>query len=430
MLFIFPPLIQAGLTAGQYEVVKNAAGVALGLARDKATGHFVGNAVGILGSEGIPFNPVAVPLQFAQMYQTRQGFQSVQAGLQTVQANLGVLQTMTALTGIGVIANVAISAASLWQILKLREDVKSQRLEMQEGFLDLKYVLSDQGIAIRQKIDDAVQDIEFRQHCQALAQAYGKFLEATRQMQITMLCEDLNIRNVELANIRQTLSHALADYKNPHLLPETNAVTQLRRSECVWTIEQTIAVTYQLQNQPEALSNCLDQLQDRICDDLLAVVERCESEDELDIIFPEITRIHEQDLVVLTLWQEQVDWQRSLSPSEQNLLQAVDDSQSGVAQSSVPMDLSIPVEQSLYDTLKQKSHFSALRDALRLMLQSETRRDYEAYVSQQAEQVGHKALVVENLQQMSALSVANLYWYFQVRDQSEQAPAEESLSSM
>jgi len=430
MLFIFPPLIQAGLTAGQYEVVKNAAGVALGLARDKATGRFVGNAVGILGSEGIPFNPVAVPLQFAQMYQTRQGFQSVQAGLQTVQANLGVLQTMTALTGIGVVANVAISAASLWQILKLREDVKSQRLEMQEGFLDLKYVLSDQGTAIRQKIDDAVQDIEFRQHCQALAQAYGKFLEATRQMQITMLCEDLNIRNVELANIRQTLSHALADYKNPHLLPETNAVTQLRRSECVWTIEQTIAVTYQLQNQPEALSNCLDQLQDRICDDLLAVVERCESEDELDIIFPEITRIHEQDLVVLTLWQEQVDWQRSLSPSEQNLLQAVDDSQSGVAQSSVPMDLSIPVEQSLYDTLKQKSHFSALRDALRLMLQSETRRDYEAYVSQQAEQAGHKALVVENLQQMSALSVANLYWYFQVRDQSEQAPAEESLSSM
>ena len=430
MLFIFPPLIQAGLTAGQYEVVKNAAGVALGLARDKATGRFVGNAVGILGSEGIPFNPVAVPLQFAQMYQTRQGFQSVQAGLQTVQANLGVLQTMTALTGIGVVANVAISAASLWQILKLREDVKSQRLEMQEGFLDLKYVLSDQGIAIRQKIDDAVQDIEFRQHCQALAQAYGKFLEATRQMQITMLCEDLNIRNVELANIRQTLSHALADYKNPHLLPETNAVTQLRRSECVWTIEQTIAVTYQLQNQPEALSNCLDQLQDRICNDLLAVVERCESEDELDIIFPEITRIHEQDLVVLTLWQEQVDWQRSLSPSEQNLLQAVNDSQSGVAQSSVPMDLSIPVEQSLYDTLKQKSHFSALRDALRLMLQSETRRDYEAYVSQQAEQAGHKALVVENLQQMSALSVANLYWYFQVRDQSEQAPAEESLSSM
>ncbi len=430
MLFIFPPLIQAGLTAGQYEVVKNAAGVALGLARDKATGRFVGNAVGILGSEGIPFNPVAVPLQFAQMYQTRQGFQSVQAGLQTVQANLGVLQTMTALTGIGVVANVAISAASLWQILKLREDVKSQRLEMQEGFLDLKYVLSDQGTAIRQKIDDAVQDIEFRQHCQALAQAYGKFLEATRQMQITMLCEDLNIRNVELANIRQTLSHALADYKNPHLLPETNAVTQLRRSECVWTIEQTIAVTYQLQNQPEALSNCLDQLQDRICDDLLAVVERCESEDELDIIFPEITRIHEQDLVVLTLWQEQVDWQRSLSPSEQNLLQAANDSQSGVAQSSVPMDLSIPVEQSLYDTLKQKSHFSALRDALRLMLQSETRRDYEAYVSQQAEQAGHKALVVENLQQMSALSVANLYWYFQVRDQSEQAPAEESLSSM
>lgn len=58
----------------------------------------------------------------------------------------------------------------------------------------------------------------------------------------------LNIRNADLANARQILAEALADYKNPHLLTEANAVTQLRRSECVWAIEQTIAVTYQLQN--------------------------------------------------------------------------------------------------------------------------------------------------------------------------------------
>jgi hypothetical protein len=427
MLFVFPPLIQAGLASGQYEVVKNAAGMALGLARDKATGHFVGNAVGILGNGGIPFNPVAVPLQFAQMYQTHQGFQAVQVGLQGIQASLGVLQTMAALTGVGVAANLAISAVSLWQILKLREEVKLQRLELQEGFLDLKQVLSGQGTAIMQKIDEAVQDLEFRQHRQALAQAYGRFLEATRQMKITMLCEDLNIRNVGLANIRQTLTHALADYKNPHLLPEANAVTELRRAECIWAIEQTIAVTYQLQNQPEALSNCLEQLQDRICEDMLAVVELCDSEEELDIIFPEITRIYEQDLVVLKCWQEQVNWQRSLSPSEQKLLQEVASSHLNVTEVSAPQEIATPAEELLYETLKQKSHFSALCDALRLMLQTEIRRDYETYVSQQAEHAGHKALVEKNLQQMSNLSVANLYWYFQSRDESEQELVEESI---
>ncbi|UBF25094.1 hypothetical protein K9N68_26190 [Kovacikia minuta CCNUW1] len=428
MLFAFPPLIQAGIDAGKYEVVKNAAGVVMGTAREKATGHFVGNAVGILSNSGVPFNPISVPLQFAQMYQTRQGFQAVQVGLQGIQASLGVLQTMTALTGIGVAANLAISAVSLWQILKLREDVKLQRIEMREGFLDLKQVLRDQGTEIIQKIDEAVQDIEFRNHRQALAQAYGRFVEATRLMKSAISCEDLNVRNADLANVRQILTEALADYKNPHLLPEANSVTQLRRSECIWAIEQTIAITYQLQNQPEALSICLGQLQERIHQDVLEVVERCESEDELDIIFPEITRIHDQDLIVLKVWQEQVDWVRSLPPSEQKLLRESDVSQPEITETSFTVDLTaIPPEQLLYETLKQKSHFPALCDALRLMMHTETRREYETYINQQAKNAQHKALTVANLQQMSDLSVANLYWYFQVRDESEQELTEEKV---
>lgn len=429
MPFIFPLLIQAGIAAGQYVVAQNAAGVAFGMARDKATGRFVGHAVSILSNGGIPFNPVSVPLQFAQMYQTHRGFQAVQVGLQGIQANISVLQTMTALTGVGVAANLAISAVSLWQILKLREDVKLQRLEMREGFLDLKQVFKDQGVEITQKINEAVQTIEFRQHRQALAQAYGRFLEATELMESAMFCKDLNIRNSDLANARQILTEAIADYKNPHLLPKANAVTQLRRSQCVWAIDQTIAVTYQLQNQSEALSNRLGQLQDEIRQDILKVVDLVdlsESEDELEIIFPEITRIHEQDLVVLKLWQDQVDWQRSLSLSEQALLQEVEVSQPEMMEASVTASLEIPLEQLLYKTLHQKSHFSALCDALRLMMRTETRSQYETYINQQAESEGHKALVVTNLQKMSALSVANLYWYFYSRDEANQELIEES----
>lgn len=429
MVFIFPPLIQAGIASGQYEIVRNAAGVALGTARDKATGHFVGQAVGLLGSGGIPLNPMSVPLQFAQMYQTHQGFQAVQAGLKTIQASLGVLQTMTALTGVGVAANLAISAVSLWQILKLREDVKQQRIEMREGFLDLKRAFKDQGVAVFQKIDEAVQDIEFGQHRQAFAQAYGKFLEATRLMKIAMSCEDLNIRNVDLANARQTLVEALADYQNRQLLPEADAVTQLRRFECAWSIEQTIAVTYQLQNQSEALSNCLKQLQDRISHNVLEVIDRCKEEDELDIIFPEITRIQDQDLAVLKLWQEQVDWLRSLPPSEQQLLQSTDFTDSEVSETSTvdAANLVIPPEQLLYETLKEKSHFHALCDALSLPIQPEMREEYKSYIGQQAQEAGHKALSAANLQQMSDLSIANLYWYFQVRDESQQEAEEEAM---
>jgi hypothetical protein len=418
MMFTFPPLIQTGLASGLYEVVKNAAGVPLAIARDPVTGQFVGHAMGMVSNAGIPFNPVSLGLQFGQMYQTQRGFQAVQVGLQSIQASLGVLQTMSALTGIGVVANIGISAVSLWQILKLREDVKQQRIEMREGVLDLKQVMKDQKTEIIQQINDAVQSIEFHQQRQVLAQAYGRFLEATRLIQIAMSCEDLNIRNADVANARQTLNEALADYKNPHFVKENNAITRLRRAECVWTIEQTIAVTYQLQEQPQALSNCLGQLQDRIRQDLVEVINLCESEEELDIIFPEILRIHDQDLVVLQTWQAQVDWMRSLPPSEQKLLSQVNPD-SEIVETPTPADLAIPPEQLLYETWQEKSHFAALQDVLYFMIKTENRRDCETYINQQGHQAGHKALTTTNLQQMSNLSVANLYWYFKVRDESE-----------
>ena len=449
MIFTFPSLIQAGLASGKYEIVRNAAGILLPIVRDTATGQFGGHATAIVNSVGVLMNPISIVLQGVQMLLTHKGFkatdkrfdtveekldvqmdetrqlsQAVQFGLQSIQANLGVLQTMSALTGIGVVANIGISAVSLWQILKLREDVKQQRIEMREGFLDLKQVMKDQKTEITQQINEAVQSIEFNQQRQVLAQAYGRFLEATRLIQIAMSCDDLSIRNADLANARQTLNESLADYKNPHFVKENNAITRLRRAECVWTIEQTIAVTYQLQDQLQALSGCLEQLQDRIRQDVLAVVDLCESEEELDIIFPEILRIHDQDLVVLQTWQAQVDWMRSLPPFEQQLLQSANASQPEIVETPATVDIAIPSEQLIYETWREKSHFAALCGVLQLMMNAEIRRDYEIYISQQAEQLEHKALVASNLQQMSDLAIANLYCYFLIRDESEPEPAE------
>lgn len=91
------------------------------------------------------------------------------------------------------------------------------------------------------------------------------------------------------------------------------------------------------------------------------------------------------------------------------------------------MELTIPPEQLLYETLKEKSHFAALCDVLHLMTDTKIRAEYESYVSQQGKQAGHKTLVAANLQQMSDLSVANLYWYFRVRDESEQETEQEAV---
>ncbi len=432
------------------------------MVRDTVTGQFAAHAVGVVVHNS-PLSPLVAASQLiiggTQMVQTHMGFQGVNrrvegvsqqvegvsqqvagvsqqvvgvsqqvaginAGLQSLQASVGILQATTAVIGVGVVAGVALSAVNLRQTMKLREDVKQLKLEVKSGFIDLKKVLKDQGSEIILRIDQVAQDVKFEQHRLVLIQAYGRFLEATKLMKIAISCEDVSIRNADLANARQMLAEALADYNNPRLLSETSAAGQLRRLECGWAIDQTIALSYQLQNESAAVSDRLSHLQDKIRQDSLTVIDRCETEDDLDFLFPELTRIHDHDLAVLESWQNHVDWMRSLPASELKLLQTADFTNSEISvNSDINTDTiadSAPPEQLLYENLKQKSHPESLRDQLQFMMKPELRQESESYITQQAAIAGYKTLVPANLQKASDLAVANLYWYFKVRDESEE----------
>lgn len=437
MLFQFAPAVQAAINAGKYVQVFTSAGVPIGMARDPVTGQFVAHAIGAVVNNS-PLSPLVAASQFAtsgaQMYQMHRGFQAVQAGLQTIQTSLGVLQATTALIGVGTVAVGALAAVNLYQTLRLRKEIGQLRLEVKEGFIDLKKALKDQGAEILQRLDEVAQDVEFRQHRTILVQAYGRFLEATKLLKTAMLCQDLSVRNATLANAQLILAQALADYNNSQLLSsETCAAGQLRRLECTWAIDQTIALTSQLQNEPAAVSDRLSHLQYKIRQDSLTVINSCETEDELDFLFPELMRIHDHDLAVLESWQNQVDWLQTLPSSELKLLQSADFSNSEVTVDSEvytnTATLAVPPEQLLYENLKQKSHFYSLGTQLEFLMQPTLRREREAYISEQAAKAGYKTLVPANLQKASDLAVANLDWYFLVRDESEDEAEEETVTA-
>jgi hypothetical protein len=419
MLFQFAPAIQGGIDAGKYlQVLSN--GVPLSMARDTVTGQFVGHAIGATVNNS-PLSPLVAASNFvtsgAQMYQTHQGFTAVLNGLQTIQTSLGVLQATTALIGVGTIAGVALTAVNLHQTMKLRKEVEQMRLEVKNGFIDLKQALKDQGVEIRQIIEQVAQDIKFEQHRTALVRAYGVFIQAMNRFRSAMQLQDFSRRNSEIDGVRGMLFTALADYSNPHLLEETCAAGQLRRLECAWAIEQAIVATYQVQNEVSAVSDRLILLQDKICEDALTVINRCESHDELDFLFPEIIRIKTHDLAVLDSWQNHVDWMKSLPSSDLKLLNSTDFNSSNTHNSTI--NLAEPPEQLVYESLTEKSHFYSLRDQLLFLFEPELRREYEFYISKQAEITGYKTLVVSNLQQSSDLTVGNLYYYFKIRDESK-----------
>ncbi len=301
MHFQFSPLIDAGIQAGKYaQVFSN--GVPISMARDSVTGQFVAHAIGVTVNNS-PISPLLAASQFVtggmQMYQTHQGFTSVLSSLQTMQASLGVLQATTALIGVGTVAGVALTAVNLHQTLKLRKEVEQLRLEVKNGFVNLKQALKDQGAEIRQLIEEASQDIKFEQHRLVLVRAYGLFIQAINRFRSAMQLQDLSRRNAEIDGARGMLFEALADYTNPHLLEETCAAGRLRRLECAWIIEQGIIGTYQVQNEMLAVSDRITQLQEKISQETVGIINNCESHDELDFLFPEITRIYGHDLAVL-----------------------------------------------------------------------------------------------------------------------------------
>jgi hypothetical protein len=122
---------------------------------------------------------------------------------------------------------------------------------------------------------------------------------------------------------------------------------------------------------------------------------------------------------------------RSLPPSELKLLQSADFSNSEVTPdtNTATTALAEPLEQLLYENLKQKSHPASLRDQLVLMMKPSLRQEFASYISQQAAIAGYKTLVPANLQKASDLAVANLYWYFKVRDESEAEAEEEAITA-
>ncbi|MCY7278630.1 MAG: hypothetical protein LH702_34085, partial [Phormidesmis sp. CAN_BIN44] len=285
MRFQFPAAIQQRIDSGELVQVYSKDGVPIGEARDAVTGQWAGKVVGIPDLDPLTIIP-------GLGFDNRQTLQAVNALAKSVT----ILQATTAVIGVGVAATAALAAVNLYQTLKLRQDVTALRLEVKDGFIDLKQALRNQGLEVIEHIDRVSEDVEFRHHRTILARAYGLFNQATIRLQSALTVQDLARRNADINSVRDMMFQALADYDNPQLLNKTNAAGYIRRRECVWAIQQAIAFTYQLQGEQTSVSHRLEALCTTIRQDSLAAVNQINSQAELDFLFPELVRIHDHDL--------------------------------------------------------------------------------------------------------------------------------------
>ena len=160
-------------------------------------GQFAAHAIGVANQGAgmaLGMNPLTAVPQLAigagQMYQN----QMTLGAIKSLSASVATLQATTAVIGVGVVATGALVAVNLWQTIKLRQDVRKMRLEVQEGFLNLHEALADQGEELLKHIDQVAEDVEFKNHRTILVQAYGKFNKALNRLQTALTLKDFGRR--------------------------------------------------------------------------------------------------------------------------------------------------------------------------------------------------------------------------------------------
>lgn len=439
MDYVFTPATVALLNTGQFRQPATKTGQLLPAARDAVTGQFVEigkifypstapprEARGVLGllarsAGGGPIEPLVAPVHLTlaplQLVQTHVGFQKIYRMLNSLKINLAVMQATIPVIGMGSVSETVLSAVNLDQILKLRDEAKHQRLKIKEGFIDLRHSLKEKGVEVIQQIYKVAHDSNFEMHRQKLVNGYEAFSKGIKRCQSALTIPEIKHRNVEINSGRDLLFEALKIYENPSLLEGLCSAGQLRQMECVWAIELAICITFQLQRALDIASDRLLVFRTKVRQNCLDVLKICESEAELDFLFPELLRILGHDLFVLEFWQNEIDWMQTLSPKEQHQLASLDKLSSENLKSTLQTTFAVlPQEPSLYENLKQKSHFLSLRDQLLFAIEPDFRQEYEFYISQQAIASGYLALAPTSWQEISDLTVANLYYYFKFRE--------------
>jgi hypothetical protein len=145
----------------------------------------------------------------------------------------------------------------------------------------------------------------------------------------------------------------------------------------------------------------------------MELTESCQSEEEIDFIFPRINYMINHDIILIDFWKNNLKVIQNLSIEDQEKLASfnvTDIVSLNKAQKSNALQKPSPFK--LYQELKAQSHFVALKDQLKFILKPELRSEYESYIIQKAIAMDFKGLALTNWKEVPDLTVANLYYSF------------------
>ena len=362
-----------------------------------------------------------VGVKFALNYQSKvasdhltQELDELKKGMESLQEKASILESATATLGVGVALQGILSALNLQQTGKSNLKLDQVLLELQTGFTELKSIINHQGDEILKAINQVGQEIKLEMHRVEFVKAYGIFQSVHHnQLPSALITQNSKDRNDKLNFIWNNLQICLAIYNNKELISSPLISEKWKRLQSAWAIEQTLALVDILKNDFDACIFQLNHLKDKIIKDCMELTESCQSEEEIDFIFPRINYIINHDIILIDFWKNNLKVIQNLSIEDQEKLASfnvTDIVSLNKAQKSNALQKPSPFE--LYQELKAQSHFVALKDQLKFILKPELRSEYESYIIQKAIALNFKGLALTNWKEVPDLTVANLYYSF------------------
>ncbi len=338
---------------------------------------------------------------------------NLQSSISDLQEQSGVLESTTATLSLGMALQGVLSGKNLLATGKVENKINIISVTLEKGLITLKEAIYNQGDEILKTINQVSQEIKQEIHRVEFIKAYGIFKSVhDSQLPSALITQNPQDRNDKLNLIWSQLQTCLAIYNNNELISCPTIAGKFKRLECAWSIEQTLALVDILKNDFEACVYQLNHLKDKIIKDCFTLTESCQSEEEIDYIFPRINYILNQDMLLIDFWKNNLKVIPNLSMEDRKIIASLDVRDIVLynqSQDSQAIQQQSPVEQ--YQELKAKSHYLSLKDQLKFLIKPEFRSDYESYITQRAIAINLKGFVPSNWQEVPDLTVANLYYY-------------------
>lgn len=254
---------------------------------EKSTEAGIEEVVGDEVKEGISHLQDSVDFVTRHVVSTRFQVEGLVDSMAEQSAMLSSIQSSISAIGFAATAGCALSAVNVYQLVKVQKTLTQLNQKVDDGFIDLKLFMNE-------RLENLLEEQQRRR----LAEAYHLYLCGLERLKTAFVVNDVLNRNNAITHCISEFNSALSIYDSSYDNQHSNLAAKLRRLECCWSIQGSIAEAYAMQEEYEASLYSYKKLQQRIFNETDNFVSSL-NQDSHNFITADLHWIYQNDIKIL-----------------------------------------------------------------------------------------------------------------------------------